>query len=214
MQLSDLRTGRSIGGPVRGDSGQQPEMAFSPDGARLATGGADGTVRLWDSRTGQLLLGPLKGNEYSVVDLLFSPDGKQLAVVNGGSRAIAWMWDVHSGRLISGPLNSPEGMVSAVAFGPDGALLAAIGGINQPVLVWNPRNGAAVAGPLAVSTVTTGAFSPDGRTLALNEDGVVRLWDLWPFRNPLTHLCQRVGSISAETWRDMVPGEPVPDPCR
>ena len=56
-------------------------MAFSPDGATLATASVRSPIRLWD-RTGKLLR-TLAQPAAAVLSLVFSPDGKSLEIVTG-----------------------------------------------------------------------------------------------------------------------------------
>ena len=50
-------------------------VAFRPDGRRLATTSADGTVRQWDSTTGREVESPYDRHTGEVVTAKYSPDG-------------------------------------------------------------------------------------------------------------------------------------------
>jgi WD40 repeat protein len=72
-------------------------VAFSPDGNRLASGSADGTVKVWDVITGQELL-TLRGHKREASAVVFRPDGKQLISVGGSTiQGEVRVWDATRG---------------------------------------------------------------------------------------------------------------------
>jgi glucose/arabinose dehydrogenase len=176
--------------PQQGSSGDSlavspsaTAVAFSPDGALLASAYSGGVIRLWDLATGQQhgqVLQAGSGGQAGMTAIAFSPDGGLLASAyrDGTIR----LWDPATGRLVRSPL--PGGSsVSAVAFSPDGKLLASAG-TDGTIRLWNPATGQPVRSPLpAGSSVNAVAFSPDGKLLAsADADGTVRVWNTAAFQ--------------------------------
>jgi WD40 repeat protein len=114
-------------------------VAFAPDGQTLATGGADGAVRLWDlaDRARPRPLGPLQGHTDAVSSVAFAPDGTMLAT--GGADNTVRLWDLADRarpRPLGPPLQGRTGSVLSVAFAPDGQMLAT-GGDDRTVRLWD-----------------------------------------------------------------------------
>ena len=89
MKLWNVATGQ-LRQSVFGHTESVECLAFSPDGARLASGGFDSKVKLWDVATGAEVL-TLLGDSVAVVSLTFSPDGRLL--VSGDLDWTARVWD-------------------------------------------------------------------------------------------------------------------------
>ena len=104
-------------------------VAWSPDGARLATGSHDNTACLWDAATGALL----RSLDHSggVRSVAWSPDGARLAT--GGTDSTVRLWDAANGALLRS-FDGHTGGVMGMAWSPDGARLAT-GGSDARILV-------------------------------------------------------------------------------
>jgi WD40 repeat protein len=102
-------------------------VAFSADGAVLATGGNDGdevTVKLWDVATGKQKAAIKL--EQRVVSVAFSPDGKTLATGTQNRRnenVTLHLIDIASGKEFAA-LKEHDKPIFCVQFSPDGQTLA------------------------------------------------------------------------------------------
>ena len=149
-------------------------VIYSPDGALLAAGLYDGSIRLYDSGSGRLIR-EFRKHVDGVNSVAFTPDGKQL--VSGSLDDTIIVWDTDDGSVVR-QLADHTGDVLSVAISRDGALLASAGK-DLSVRVWDINSFTAshvLSGHQQV--VETVAFSPDAtRVASASWDGTVRVWN-------------------------------------
>lgn len=160
-------------------------LAFSPDGATLASGGVRADERrgttLWDHANRVPRADPLPDELALARAVAFSPDGE--VIVTAGLRLDGKPTEVtfwNSGDHVRlGAVEAGESVYTA-AFSPDGLILAT-GNDQGEVRLWDTGTRQQVGEVVEGHTgpVGTLAFSPDGTLLAsAGEDGVIRLWDV------------------------------------
>ncbi|MEW6578838.1 MAG: WD40 repeat domain-containing protein, partial [Chloroflexota bacterium] len=163
---------------ANGHTASATAVAWSPDGATVASGGADMTIRLWDPQSGQLLA-VLDDHEDSITDLAWSPDGTRLASASWDKTVRVWDFSAGPDKArVAATLKGLDRHVIALAWSPDGTALVTAGR-DGFVRLWSAADGQ----PVAVlgahgADVRAVTWSPDGAWIVSSGlDGTVHVWD-------------------------------------
>ncbi|HEY9748642.1 MAG TPA: caspase family protein, partial [Allocoleopsis sp.] len=185
---------------LRGHQGAVNQVAFSPSQNRIATAGADGTIRIWSLQSqttdrvlqwdvpvsetrasqskpaSQAASAPSTPTRSAITALVFSPDGKQLAAIAKGTRQVK-VWAVDSGVPLL-QLAGFTGEVRQIAFSPKGQWLAAASA-DQMVRIWQLKTGQLQTKIALQGPINSIQFSPDGRSLlTASAEGKAQLWQV------------------------------------
>jgi RNA polymerase sigma factor (sigma-70 family) len=168
IRLRDTATGKELH-TLAVAADREMALAFSPGGKRLASGGSDSVVRLWDVTTGKELY-QRKSGRGGVWAVVFSPDGRWLATGGGDDHTIR-LWEADTGKEVRHWQAGSGGPIRPLVFSPDGRLLA--GSDTGTVRVWDTEMAKELWS--FAGTCYALAFSPTGRTLAIQETKDKRL---------------------------------------
>ncbi len=168
VALWDVRTGRAVGG-FR-EHGEIYDVAVSPDGSRLASAGADGTVVV-ANRDGSGRRVVFDGKDLPPLTVEFSPDGRRLAVAmsDGSVRIVA----VAGGTVT---LTGHTASVNGVRFDPHGSHVVSASA-DGTARIWDLASGTSLKLPHP-DAVASADYRPDGKVVAtIDGHGTVRIWD-------------------------------------
>jgi WD40 repeat protein/transcriptional regulator with XRE-family HTH domain len=181
IQLWDVARQRQISQPFAGQAFDVDSIAFSPRGSLLAFGGLDGTVRFWDVQRRHPLGTSLISRTGAVYKVAFSPDG--MTLIAGSNPGTVALWSVGRQQPLASILGSGLEQVHSVAISPNGKMLA-VGSLNPDysgtLRLWDMSSGRLRHSMYLDAAVSSVAFSPDSRILAIGQgslDPLVQLWD-------------------------------------
>lgn len=150
-------------------SGLVTTAAWSSNGAFIATGGDDGTVRIWEARSGDQRV-VLQEHQQGVTGLAWSPDDQRM--VSTSSTEVI-LWDITRGMMLR-RLRAANERVTRNAWSPDGSRFVTSG---TSLRVRNGLFGEEELSEAAQAPFTSAAWSPDGaRILTADSRAQVQIW--------------------------------------
>lgn len=141
LKLWDVTSGRELK-TLKDHTDAVFQIAFSPDGAQLASASADRTIRIWElgEREGRQVYS-LIAHEDAINQLAFSPDGRLLVTTGAERRIKFWrLSNPAAGLREAHPSELLPDWIYALSFTPDGKRLAARRH-DGSLLIYDPVSG-------------------------------------------------------------------------
>jgi WD40 repeat protein len=166
LRLWETRSLKEAGSPVTTGSAVS-RVFLSGDGKKIASLGADNTLKLYSAGKG-----PLARARWARA-ATFSPDSALLLTASGPN---AVLWDAVSGKELR--TFKHGGAIASLLFSPDGKTLMTMG-TNGTARLWNPATGDPIGNPLKhEGPALEAVFSPGGEALlTVYQNGGWQLWE-------------------------------------
>jgi WD40 repeat protein len=158
--------------------------AFDPAGDRIATGAADGTLRIWNGDASNTMA----AHRGALTAAVFNRAGDEL--LTSSEDGTAALWNVRTGALVR-RFSGHADWVVAAQFSPDERVVATASR-DGTARLWDVQTGRELLPPLRhTAAVWSARFDPAGvRLVTASDDGTAVIWDTASGRRfgaPLVH---------------------------
>lgn len=175
VHVLDAANGKELKTIQTGNRGGIALLSLSPDGAKAAAYGSDGSLSLWSLVKGERIA--TKEGLAGVRTLAWTRDGQ--AIATGGEDKVVRIWSqpaMGEAELVaSKELKGATGEITAMETGTDLLIAASADG---KVHLWNVSEAKPVR-ELTIACVVALGMSVDGKLFAAGRaDGVVQVWDV------------------------------------
>lgn len=168
------------------------DLAFSPDGKRLAAASKNGSPRIWNLETNKVLM-DLIGHLGAVTSVEFTPEGKYL--ISGGTDGVIGLWDLSSETLLHRFLGHDKAVL-CLATRPNAQEVVS-GSRDGTLRVWDREHAGELDAPNRSLFAYGGTVSRDGKLYAAGgqDPSIVTVWDA-ETRRPVRTLDGLTGSVN------------------
>jgi WD40 repeat protein len=175
LQVLDAANGKALKTIPTGNRGGITLLSLSPDAAKAAAYGTDGSLSLWSLAKGRRIAS--KEGLAGVRTLAWTRDGQ--AIATGGEDKVVRIWSLPAKEkaefVVSKELKGATGAITAIESETDLLIAASADG---KVHLWNIPEAKPVRA-LTIAGVVALGLSGDGKLFAAGRaDGVVQVWDL------------------------------------